>query len=548
MPNHGGIDAAGNEVGSPGPIPTTARTPREQDESDEGPVHPLIETTPRSVVPVWERQWGAMYLTCPTWKESWQKTQAGVDWPAGIKVFSGQMFFDEKLCVPLCFQKEVIQGNHEFLGHIGWERVWRHINLRYAWADESMEKTFCHEWAKKFGVCQATHRGMSLRGPIESTPVPPAPMLSVSVDLFKMPQVLWEGESYNTIAVCVDRHSGWVVAVPAMDKGLTGAKLAKLMVRNKWRPFGIPSIISSDQGSHFTSTWWSTLCSLLGIRQAFSQAYHHQANGRVERAGQQLLEILRKLHAEQKINWVEALPQTTDRIHDVRGEGGLSPYEILFGRERPLAGIPYTPPRECEDALQFFNRMTEIDRKISETLNNLHKIQAQRTNQHRKDLEPLKLGDIIWYKRPENSGNKIDSRWIGPGVVKAREGERSYLIEIKPGVQMKAHRSFLKPYTEPEVQGRGVPLYFYRRTEPEEDAMPDEWEVEKIVAHRKRGGEWEFLTKWEGYSEGEETWEPAKNFIHRISEEFVRYCTTKKLSLNWLEELKKCLPSKSDRE
>jgi hypothetical protein len=35
----------------------------------------------------------------------------------------------------------------------------------------------------------------------------------------------------------------------------------------------------------------------------------------------------------------------------------------------------------------------------------------------------------------------LDSRWIGPAVVRAREGERSYVIEIKEGVEMKAHRS-----------------------------------------------------------------------------------------------------------
>jgi len=65
------------------------------------------------------------------------------------------------------------------------------------------------------------------------------------------------------------------------------------------------------------------------------------------------------------------------------------------------------------------------------------------------------VGAKVWYKRPENSGEKTDSRWIGPGIVKAREGERSYLIEIKPGMEMKAHRSFLKIYNEPLVEGRG---------------------------------------------------------------------------------------------
>jgi len=131
------------------------------------------------------------------------------------------------------------------------------------------------------------------------------------------------------------------MAIPCLAKGLTGAKLAKEVVKHQWRPSGIPSIISSDQGSHFTSAWWRNMCELLGIRLAYAQAYHHQANGRVKRAGQQVMEVLRKLQVEEKINWVEALPQVIDRIHDVKGDSGLSPCEIFFGRPRPLAEIPY---------------------------------------------------------------------------------------------------------------------------------------------------------------------------------------------------------------
>ena len=550
MPNHGGTGTTGTEVSPPtapaisgtgqgSPHPTSSLPPAGK--SNAGGDQPHIVTNPQVDLPVWERHWGDLYLTCPTWKESWEKTQSGVEWPSGIKVFKGQMFLEERLCIPLCIQNEVVQETHEFLGHVGHERVWKHMILRYVWADDKKAQKFCQDCSRFCGVCQASSRGESLRGPIEPTPIPPAPMSSVSIDLFKMPHVLFEGEHFNMMAVCVDRHSGWVVALPVLEKGLTGAKLAKLMVRQQWRPFGVPSIVSSDQGSHFVSTWWTTLCSLLGIRQAFSQAYHHQANGRVERAGQQLLEILRKMHAEHKVNWVEALPQVIDRIHDVKGESGLSPYHILFGRERPLAGIPYTPPRECEDAQQFFHRMSEIDKQVADILNRTHEHQARRVNQGRKDMCPLKVGDQVWYKRPENSGEKLDSRWVGPGVVKAREGERSYLIEIKPGMTMKAHRSFLKNYYEPQVAGRGVPLFYFKRTEAEEEAMPDEWEAEAILAHRKKGGEWEFLTKWVGYSEDESTWEPAKNFIHRVSGELIRYTCDKKVPLDWPRELRKCL-------
>ena len=126
------------------------------------------------------------------------------------------------------------------------------------------------------------------------------------------------------------------------------------MYEYQWRPFGVPATISSDQGSHFISSWWDTLCHLMGIRQAYSQAYHHQAIGRAERAGQQIMEKLRKLQVHDKVNWVETLPRVLDRIHDLPGETGFTPSEILFGRHRPLSGLPLPIPHVCEDALQFF--------------------------------------------------------------------------------------------------------------------------------------------------------------------------------------------------
>ena len=182
-------------------------------------------------------------------------------------------------------------------------------------------------------------------------------MVSVALDLFKMPSTEFLGQKYDTMAVCVDRHSGWILASAHLNKGLTGARVAQTMLLYGWRPFGIPSIISSDQGSHFTGSWWKYMCSHFGIRQAFSHAYHHHANGRAEVAGQQVMEILCKMHVEKKVCWVEALPQVLDKIHDTKGEGGLSPYEILFGRTRPLAGVPYHPPKECENSKEFFTRM-----------------------------------------------------------------------------------------------------------------------------------------------------------------------------------------------
>ena len=84
--------------------------------------------------------------------------------------------------------------------------------------------------------------------------------------------------------------------------------------------------------------WWRTICARLGIRQAWSQAYRPQANGRAEVARKTLMGFMRRLWVELGINWVEALPRVLCAYHDTRGESGYSPFQIVFGRERFVAG------------------------------------------------------------------------------------------------------------------------------------------------------------------------------------------------------------------
>ena len=125
------------------------------------------------------------------------------------------------------------------------------------------------------------------------------------------------------------------------------------------------------------------MCAHLGITHIYTQPCHHQANGRAERAGQQVMEVLRKLHTDRKINWVETLPRVLRIIHDTPGECGLSRYEVVFGREIFTARVPYKPPRACIDAQDFFERIEETDRLVAEELNFLHRRRTNAVNARR---------------------------------------------------------------------------------------------------------------------------------------------------------------------
>ena len=273
-------------------------------------------------------------------------------------------------------------------------------------------------------------------------------MTSVALDIFHMPEVTYEDERFNCFLLCVDRHSGWMIARPTTEEGLTGKKAATLMLDSSWGEMGIPSIITSDQGPQFVSAWWKQMCSRLGVRQAYSQAYRHQANGRAEVAGRVVQDLLRKMHTQNAINWVEALPRVLRIQHDSRDPIlGMSPYQAIFGRPRALAALPYDIVMEAQDPQEYFEHMDFLDQTIAEKLNIEHHKIAESINAHRRSKKPFAVGDWVWHLKPKPVGGiKMSTYWDGPCRVLARVGESSYQLKDTFGKIIDAHVTGLKPY------------------------------------------------------------------------------------------------------
>jgi hypothetical protein len=89
---------------------------------------------------------------------------------------------------------------------------------------------------------------------------------------------------------------------------------------------------------------------------------------------------MRKQCVDEKIHWEESLPRVLRMYHDLPGESGLSPFQIVFGRDRNVAGVPYQPEAECESTQNFFDRMEQLDMRIAEILNKQHgQVEARKT-------------------------------------------------------------------------------------------------------------------------------------------------------------------------
>jgi transposase InsO family protein len=98
-------------------------------------------------------------------------------------------------------------------------------------------------------------------------------------------------EGPNYVFTVIDRNTRCFEAFTLSDisaKSCTAFLMQGWIVR-----YGVPSVITSDWGSQFTSALWDSLCNTLGIQHVQTTAYHPQSNGLVERFHRRLKESLR---------------------------------------------------------------------------------------------------------------------------------------------------------------------------------------------------------------------------------------------------------------
>ena len=274
------------------------------------------------------------------------------------------MYRSEKLCVPEAFVTRVVREHHEAAAHAVGKRFVAELGRRYSFPPTSDFQAIAERVRRECLVCQACEPPTySLREEVHMTPVPDRFMASVCLDIFSMPETTWLGVQYDCYLMCVDRLTGWMVARPTTKRGMSGERAANLLIDSSWGEVSLPSVVTCNPGTQFTCQWFATMCLRLGVRMAFLQAHRPQANGRAEVCGRILQLALRGMHFDEGINWVEALPWVLRMQHDLVGEFGVSPYELVFGRERNLAGIPWQPVRECAEADAFLKRMEATDKK-----------------------------------------------------------------------------------------------------------------------------------------------------------------------------------------
>ena len=378
-------------------------------------------------------------------------------------------------------------------------------------------------------------------------PVPDRVMSNVSLDTFHIRKAKGkDGRVYDGVVVCVDRLSGLAIVEPILFEDLTGEKIGNVLVHQWLSVCTVPVEITKDHDPKFTSAWFNTLCSGLGVRVPYRQVNRSQTSGRAEVAGHQIFQILRRIHLEKAprgIGWVQCIWAVLGAYHQTKGHLGLSPQKLVFGREK-LGPAPWAPPRrEAVCATQWLQKMRDMDRLAHSLHEQELQKDKQRYNQHRRESTADFAGDSVWVhaQRPHGT-NKLAPYWVGQCEVVSRRGRDTCLSNADAPQLVEKHASDLKLYKEP-LLGEPIPLSWTRpltraRIQPVAEMT---YPGSKILDHRavKRHCVYkmEFLLRWQGYSADHDSWKPAENFLPGYNLPWVRYCLEKQIALDISELL-----------
>lgn len=141
---------------------------------------------------------------------------------------------------------------------------------------------------------------ITTKRPMGRYPVPLYPFQEICIDYDHVVQ------GYKYVLVCVDRFSRWVEVIRA--KREDGATVVKWLKNELLPRFGLPKVIHSDNGSHFTNTQLAAVEDALGIVQRFRTVYYPQSQGIAERANQTIKRKMAKACSDLGIKWPDALP------------------------------------------------------------------------------------------------------------------------------------------------------------------------------------------------------------------------------------------------
>ncbi|KAK3010615.1 hypothetical protein RJ639_010791 [Escallonia herrerae] len=414
-------------------------------------------------------------------------------------------------------RRTLIREYHDTLwaGHAGGERTLALLQQGYYWPQMGDE---VQEYVKTCLTCQQDKVERKKKaGLLQPLPVPKRPWESVSLDFITgLPKV----EDLGTILVVVDRFSKYASFI-ATPKYCSAEDTAQLFFKYVVKYWGMPQDIVSDRDSRFTGNFWTELFKLFGSQLSMSSSYHPESDGQTERFNSMLEEYLRHFVSATQKNWVKLLDVAQLCFNSRKSSStGKSAFEIVNGQQ-PLLPHTVNVPNAGKSprAISFSEEWRQNIDLAHSYLEKAARRMKKHADKNRRSQE-FNVGDKVMVKLLQQDRKFLrgrDSRLLqkyeGPLTIVKKIGKMAYKVDPPPWWSRQLHPVFhvsmLKPFYEDtadpsrgQIKRQGLkPKAAGKRVA--EAILNDR----VIIASRKRHQE--YLVKWQGQMEEENTWERA---------------------------------------
>jgi transposase InsO family protein len=368
---------------------------------------------------------------------------------------------------------------------------------------------FVKNYVAGCAICQQmkvnTHPSAPGLFPIKAQPNP-LPFSQVTCDFITdLPAC----DGFDSLMVVVDHGSTkGVISIPC-TKTIDATQTAQNYIDHVYRRFGLPNSFLSDRGPQFNSHVFKEMMRLLGVKTLRSTAYHPQTDGETERVNQELEIYFRIFCTNNPRTWKHLNPlmefSHNQKTHSVTKQ---TPFYLMMGYE----------PKDIPLAFEKTNTPTAEFRlkTLKEARNEAsaaHELARQKVAERStRGFTPFEKGQKVWLDgrnlKIGYESRKLAPKREGPFEISEVMGPVTYRL-ILPNqwrVHPVFHASLLSPYRETDTHGPN-----FLQPPPDLIEGEEEYKVEVIIAHKKRGSGYQYLVKWVGYPPTENQWRSTKD-------------------------------------
>ena len=320
--------------------------------------------------------------------------------------------------VPEVLRRQIMESLH--FDHLGIDPTTKRVASQYYWPTLKADVKL---FVKTCNTCKKVKPGKKLIN-MGDFNVPDKRFSHVMVDIVGP---LPESYGYKFLLTAICRSTRNFQAIPLREA--SSSEAAQAFLHHYVAIWGLPTLVTSDNGGSFTSNLWKDMMGKLNIKVQYSALYRPQSIGMLERQHQGLKNSLKaalidmgEVHQDK---WLDFLPFVLlGRRVAYQPDMGASASEMMFGKNVCIPGELLKEPDDIEGIQNFQNLLKKVRHSTD-----LGTKQPSRHNLPERPLPDIPLDVTHVYTRQHHQQG-LQSNFEGPFRVVERTSRSVWKVEV----------------------------------------------------------------------------------------------------------------------